>query len=67
MLTRSIPVPIIGIGCGEDTCDGEIAVVTDLVGSFPWFVPAFAKPEADTAGTIREAAARYIARVSKSS
>lgn len=66
-LTDSIPVPIIGIGCGDDTCDGEIAVVTDLVGSFPWFVPAFARPEADTAGTIREAAARYIARVTKSS
>ena len=66
-LTGSISVPIIGIGCGDDTCDGEIAVVTDLVGSFPWFVPAFARPEADTAGMIREAAARYIARVTKSS
>ena len=66
-LTDSISVPIIGIGCGDDTCDGEIAVVTDLVGSFPWFVPAFARPEADTAGMIREAAARYIARVTKSS
>lgn len=65
-LTQSISVPIIGIGCGEDTCDGEIAVVTDLVGSFPWFVPAFAKPEADTASLIRQAAGRYIARVSKS-
>jgi 3-methyl-2-oxobutanoate hydroxymethyltransferase len=64
MLTRAIAVPIIGIGCGEGTCDGEIAVVTDLVGSFPWFVPAFAKPEADTASAIRGAAARYIARVS---
>jgi 3-methyl-2-oxobutanoate hydroxymethyltransferase len=65
MLTQSLSVPIIGIGCGEDTCDGEIAVVTDLVGSFPWFVPPFAKPEADTASIIREAAKRYIARVSK--
>jgi 3-methyl-2-oxobutanoate hydroxymethyltransferase len=63
-LTQSVSAPIIGIGCGEDTCDGEIAVVTDLVGSFPWFVPAFAKPEADTASAIREAASRYIARVS---
>lgn len=65
-LSESVSVPIIGIGCGEDTCDGEIAVITDLVGSFPWFVPAFAKPEADTASSIREAAARYIARVSGS-
>jgi 3-methyl-2-oxobutanoate hydroxymethyltransferase len=64
-LTQTLSVPIIGIGCGEDTCDGEIAVVTDLVGSFPWFVPPFAKPEADTAASIRGAAQRYIARVSR--
>jgi 3-methyl-2-oxobutanoate hydroxymethyltransferase len=64
-LTQSVGVPIIGIGCGEDTCDGEIAVVTDLIGSFPWFVPAFARPETDTASAIREATRRYIDRISK--
>lgn len=63
LLTESLAVPTIGIGCGEHTCDGEIAVVTDLLGSFPWFVPPFAKPEADVAGATREAAKRYIGRV----
>lgn len=63
MITAAIAVPTIGIGCGEGTCDGEIAVVTDLVGSFPWFVPPFARPEADTAGQIRVAAERYLERV----
>lgn len=62
-LTRALDVPTIGIGCGRDTCDGEIAVVTDLIGSFPWFVPPFARPEADVATTLRDAASRYIARV----
>lgn len=62
-VSSEIEVPTIGIGCGEGTCDGEIAVITDLVGSFPWFVPSFARPEADTAGQIRVAAARYLARV----
>ncbi|MCX6873471.1 MAG: 3-methyl-2-oxobutanoate hydroxymethyltransferase [Verrucomicrobia bacterium] len=62
-LTTRSAVPTIGIGCGEGNCDGEVAVVTDLVGSFPWFVPPFARPEADTAAVIREAAARYVARV----
>lgn len=63
LLTEALAVPIIGIGCGEGTCDGEIAVITDLLGSFPWFVPPFAKPEADVAGATREAVRRYIGRV----
>jgi len=62
-ITESIPVPTIGIGCGESTCDGEIAVITDLLGSFPWFVPPFAKPEANLSKSIIEAAGKYIARV----
>ena len=63
LLTQEIPVPTIGIGCGEATCDGEIAVVTDLVGSFPWFVPPFARPEGDVAAVVSEAVRRYVARV----
>lgn len=62
-LTREIPVPTIGIGCGETTCDGEVAVITDLIGSFPWFVPPFAKPEANLASTLQQAVTRYTSRV----
>ncbi|MFT3990447.1 MAG: 3-methyl-2-oxobutanoate hydroxymethyltransferase [Luteolibacter sp.] len=62
-ITAAIPIPTIGIGCGEASCDGEVAVITDLIGSYPWFVPPFAKPEADVAGSIRTAVERYIARV----
>lgn len=62
-LSASLAVPTIGIGCGEHNCDGEIAVVTDLLGSYPWFVPPFAKPETDVAGATRTAVARYISRV----
>lgn len=63
-LSDSLTVPIIGIGCGTGTCDGEVAVVTDLLGSFPWFVPPFARPEADVAAITRGAVAAYVARVS---
>jgi 3-methyl-2-oxobutanoate hydroxymethyltransferase len=63
LLSESLSVPTIGIGCGDHTCDGEVAVVTDLLGSYPWFVPPFAKPEADLAGATRAAVAQYIARV----
>jgi 3-methyl-2-oxobutanoate hydroxymethyltransferase len=62
-VSGKIPVPTIGIGCGEGNCDGEIAVVTDLIGSFPWFVPPFARPEADVAGSITHAVRRYVSRV----
>ena len=62
-ITAAIAVPTIGIGCGDGTCDGEIAVATYLLGSFPWFVPPFAKPEADLAAATTAAAKRYIARV----
>lgn len=62
-LTGSLAVPTIGIGCGDHTCDGEIAVVTDLLGSFPWFVPPFARPETNIASATGEAAIRYISRV----
>jgi 3-methyl-2-oxobutanoate hydroxymethyltransferase len=65
LLSESLPVPTIGIGCGEHTCDGEVAVVTDLLGSYPWFVPPFARPEADLASIVREAVARYCARVGR--
>ena len=62
-LTNSLSVPTIGIGCGENTCDGEVAVITDLLGSYPWFVPPFARPEADLAGSIRKAVSNYVSRV----
>lgn len=66
-LTKCIGVPTIGIGCGGSTCDGEVAVITDLLGSFPWFVPPFATPEENVAGVTRNAVERYIRRVTHGS
>jgi 3-methyl-2-oxobutanoate hydroxymethyltransferase len=66
-ITSQISVPTIGIGCGERTCDGEVAVATDLLGTFPWFVPPFAKPEAKLATHIAAAARAYCQRVQTAS
>lgn len=62
-VTDAVAMPTIGIGCGDAPCDGEVAVIHDILGAFPWFVPPFAKPEANFAGATREAVARHIARV----
>ncbi len=58
-MTRTIPVPTIGIGSGPN-CDGQILVTHDLVGLFPWFRPRFVTPKADLASEIRRAVSEYI-------
>lgn len=60
LLTKALDVPTIGIGCGEGNCDGEIAVITDVIGSYPWFVPPFATQRADVAGEIQKAVKGYL-------
>jgi 3-methyl-2-oxobutanoate hydroxymethyltransferase len=53
-ISKSIPIPTIGIGSGPD-CDGQILVTPDLVGTFPWFTPRFIKPKLNTAEQMRVA------------
>lgn len=60
-VTKACPVITIGIGAGHGTCDGEVAVLHDLIGGYPWFVPSFARPKADIATSISQAAKQYAA------
>jgi 3-methyl-2-oxobutanoate hydroxymethyltransferase len=53
-LTRTLPMPTIGIGSGPD-CDGQILVISDLIGMFPWFTPRFVKPRMNGAAEIKAA------------
>lgn len=68
-ITRELTIPTIGIGCdsaaNKHTCDGEIAVITDVIGSSPWFVPPFATTRADVAGEITRSAKEYIASLAQ--
>lgn len=59
-LTAELSIPTIGIGCGEKTCDGEIAVITDVIGTYPWFVPPFATQRANVADEITKAVKGYL-------
>lgn len=59
-ITRQLEIPTIGIGSGPD-CDGQILVVHDVIGLFPWFKPRFARARADVAAEIRRAAGEFVA------
>lgn len=61
-ITRSIHACTIGIGAGKDT-DGQVLVTPDILGSYPWFRPPFAKARADLAGETDRAVREYIAEV----
>jgi 3-methyl-2-oxobutanoate hydroxymethyltransferase len=57
-ISTAIAIPTIGIGSGPD-CDGQILVIHDLVGLFPWFTPRFVKPRANCAAEIKAAVAAW--------
>ncbi|MCP5558185.1 MAG: 3-methyl-2-oxobutanoate hydroxymethyltransferase [Verrucomicrobiaceae bacterium] len=61
-ITRRICACTIGIGAGTET-DGQVLVTPDLLGSFPWFRPPFAKPHADVAAETLRAVREYVAEV----
>lgn len=64
-ITDALEIPTVGIGCGEGNCDGEIAVITDVVGAYPWFVPPFATVRAAVAEETKRAAGEYISAVAR--
>ncbi len=61
-ITAELPIPTIGIGAGPG-CDGQVLVVSDMLGLFEGFRPKFVRRYADLAETVRQAAASYVADV----
>ncbi len=61
-LTDALHVPTIGIGSGIG-CGGQIRVLHDLVGGYPWFVPPFAISYANVADDTRNAIHSYRRKV----
>jgi 3-methyl-2-oxobutanoate hydroxymethyltransferase len=61
-ITRSIPIPTIGIGAGPE-CDGQVLVLPDMLGLNEGFSPGFLKRYADLAADVRAAVAEYVKEV----
>jgi len=62
LITERVMVPTIGIGAGKD-CDGQVQVVSDILGLFTDFVPKHAKQYARLNQTVTTAVTDYIAEV----
>lgn len=61
-VTASLSIPTIGIGAGN-VCDGQVLVLTDLLGLDPSFKPKFVKRYLDGAALVGQAISSYIREV----
>jgi 3-methyl-2-oxobutanoate hydroxymethyltransferase len=62
LITQKLAIPTIGIGAGPD-CDGQVQVVSDILGLYTDFVPRHAKQYARLAREIKTAVEDYISEV----
>ncbi len=57
-ISKVLTIPVFSIGAGKD-CDGQLLIVSDLIGQFQAFTPKFVKKYCDVAQIITEAMADY--------
>ncbi len=65
VIRDEIPVPIYSIGAGA-YADGQLMIISDIVGHFQAFTPKFVKRYGDVAGEIRKSVDSYINEVKNS-
>lgn len=61
-ITRELRIPTIGIGAGP-VCDGQVLVITDLLGLNPSFKPRFVKHFGALSSAVTEAVKSYVREV----
>jgi 3-methyl-2-oxobutanoate hydroxymethyltransferase len=61
-IARKLAIPVLSIGAGMH-CDGQLLIVSDLIGQFQAFTPKFVKRYCNLAETITEALRAYGADV----
>lgn len=58
-IARKLRIPVLSIGAGAD-CDGQLLIVSDLIGQFTAFTPKFVKQYANVAEVITNAMKAYV-------
>jgi 3-methyl-2-oxobutanoate hydroxymethyltransferase len=61
-ITQKLSIPALSIGAGNE-CDGQLLIVSDLIGQFQAFTPKFVKKYCDVATMITGAMREYVADV----
>lgn len=57
-ITGQLSIPVLSIGAGPD-CDGQLLIVSDMIGQFQAFTPKFVKKYANVAEVITNAMKEY--------
>jgi 3-methyl-2-oxobutanoate hydroxymethyltransferase len=58
-ITRKLAIPVLSIGAGPE-CDGQLLIVSDLIGQFQAFTPKFVKKYANIAEVITSGMKEYV-------
>jgi 3-methyl-2-oxobutanoate hydroxymethyltransferase len=58
-IAAELPIPVLGIGAGAGV-DGQLLIVSDVLGTFQAFTPKFVKKYADLAGVSTAALTEYV-------
>ena len=58
-IARKLKIPVLSIGAGAD-CDGQLVIISDLIGQFTAFTPKFVKQYVNVAEVITNALKEYI-------
>ncbi|MCP3945122.1 MAG: 3-methyl-2-oxobutanoate hydroxymethyltransferase [Desulfobacteraceae bacterium] len=63
-IAQTLSIPVFSIGAGKE-CDGQLLIVSDLIGQFQAFTPRFVKKYCDVATIITDAMKAYCKDVRK--
>lgn len=59
---KALEIPVLSIGAGPH-CDGQLLIVSDLIGQFQAFTPKFVKKYCNVAQVITDAMKEYVSEV----
>jgi 3-methyl-2-oxobutanoate hydroxymethyltransferase len=62
VIRRKLSIPVYGIGAGPDV-DGQLLIISDLIGQFQAFTPKFVKKYANVSEVVTNAIREYIDEV----